>query len=192
MGKRRYFRTRYQRNTGSGPGQHRKWDGRAFYSGARQSQACGVRFLSTCNHTWRRLRISSQPHSFALPRQHYFIVDAGLTWGFSANRTYSTSPVDQLRLMGNRGRSSGRSRGLGANPASGEHFADHISSYARKPGVHSGIEVRQPGMIEAHQMQYSGVKIGNVAEIFDGAEAEFISRTYWPGRPSLRLLPATW
>src|SRR5215467_328821 len=66
--------------------------------------------------------------------------------------------------------------GLNATPYLSQNLLHHVTAHSREPGVHAGVEVCQPGVIEAHQVKYGGVKIGNVTEVLDGRESEFVSR----------------
>ena len=40
--------------------------------------------------------------------------------------------------------------------------------------VEALIEISQPIVVEAHQVQYRGVQVGNVMSVFDAQEAQFI------------------
>jgi hypothetical protein len=56
-----------------------------------------------------------------------------------------------------------------------QYLLYHASrQHARQPLIQSLVEIRQPTMIQAHQMEDGGVQIGDVRSVFDGIEAEFV------------------
>ena len=72
----------------------------------------------------------------------------------------------------------------------GEHALHDLPAHAREAGVHTGVKVGEPGVIEAHQVQNRRVQIGDVAAIFDGGEAQLVGRADRPVRLS-RPRPAS-
>ena len=57
---------------------------------------------------------------------------------------------------------------------SSQHLLNQSPPHPSKALVQSLVEVRQPCVIEAHQMQNCGVQVGNVARIFHGFETKFV------------------
>ena len=55
-----------------------------------------------------------------------------------------------------------------------QHLLDDLAVHVRQPFVAAVVPVRQPQVIQPHQVQDRRVQVGDVAGIFDGAEAELI------------------
>ena len=59
---------------------------------------------------------------------------------------------------------------------SGERFADDFATHARQALVEPLVEVGEPGVVEAHQMQDCCVQVGNMPWVLDGLEAQLVRR----------------
>src|SRR5215467_3372596 len=70
-----------------------------------------------------------------------------------------------------------------ANLGSRQSFSHDIPAHAGEARVHPGVEVRQLGVVEAHQPQDRRVQIRHMAALLDRAEAELVRRA--DGLPSL-------
>ena len=60
-------------------------------------------------------------------------------------------------------------------------FLHHVAAHAGQPRVHAGVEIRQLGVVEAHQVQDRGVQVGDVAAVFDGSKpSSSVAPIAWP------------